>query len=194
MLSKVEIANLPILDLGGNAISSFTEGSKEANLVSAYWNAVRDEMLGKFNWSFAKKWLSLAEDTGYDIMRDDYEYAYTLPSDYIRDVLSGTREINYVRKGTNILSNETPFNLEYIWRIEDTTLWPLYFDEVVAARLRSRLAIPLSKKGTKTTDWYQMYLLELDQAKTQDAMQGKPTTEEINGHTADTDTILQSRK
>ena len=194
MYSKVKICNLALTaGLGANPITSFTEGTKEADLCNDLFDLLRDMLLAAHPWDFAKKWVSLAEDASYTIMDARYSYAYAPPSDYIRPVRGETRPINFERRGAVLLSNDSPLKLEYIYRIEDTTLYPIYFVNALAALIRANVAGPLAKKGAKTTNWWNLYGIVFEQAKALDGQESKPTAEENHGHTDDTDTFLSSR-
>lgn len=196
MASKNEIATIAFRDLGGKAVSDFdNENSKEAKLAQDYWDSNRDRLLGKFNWGFAKKWASLAQEVD-DIIDPKWDYKYALPNDYIKmskEETEKTLGTNYEIRQKSLYINIESVKIEYIFRIEDTTKWPEWFQNVVVARLRSKWQVPLAKKGTKVVNWYQIYLLTLEESKGIDAEQSNPTEEEKGNHTDENDTWLNSR-
>jgi len=61
MPSDVEIANLALDTIGARAtISSFTEGSNEANVIQRWYVRLRNELLRKAPWNFALQTVNLA--------------------------------------------------------------------------------------------------------------------------------------
>ena len=78
MLSSVDIANIALVELGGQMIRSFDENNKPARLVNLAYPTCRDWLLSSYRWSFARKTreLSLLEQTS-----PDWTYVYQLPSD-----------------------------------------------------------------------------------------------------------------
>ena len=196
MASKNEIATIAFRDLGGQPVSDFdNQTSKEAKLAQDYWVSNRDRLLGKFNWGFAKHWASLALESD-DILDPKWEYKFALPSDYIKMSKEETEKsigTNYEIRDGSLYINQEAVKIEYIRRIVDTTKWPEWFQNVVVARLRSKWQVPLAKKGTKVVNWYQIYLLTLEESMGLDAEESNPTETEKGGHTDENDTWLQSR-
>ncbi len=193
MASKVQIANLALSVLGSAQVSDLdTETTKEANLVNTFWDQVVQEVLEDHTWDFAKEWSSLAEDAAYTMVDEKYEYAYTLPSGYIRMSKvenDDAGHVEYVRRGEHLLCNESPFKIEYIKEITDVSKYPPHFIMAVAGKLRIYLAIGLKKKGAKSVDWLGIYLNEiLPEARQRDARQSRPTNDDAVKHTKDNDT------
>lgn len=87
MSSQVEIANMA-LDLIGtrSTISSFTEGSAEANAVSRHWSNAVDAILRSAHWNFARKQVALAvlkDATQGQATPTPWLYEYSYPSDCV---------------------------------------------------------------------------------------------------------------
>jgi hypothetical protein len=91
----------------------------------------RDEVLEAHAWRFALKRKALAMPTGVDIP-DSYEYAYSLPSDYLRALSIFSDEYasdhigaaDYIIEDDLIFTNMEDATLHYIARVTDTTKWP----------------------------------------------------------------------
>lgn len=193
-MNKIQICNLALYPLGGNPISSLDEGSKEANLCKDLYPTMVLSVLSIHKWNFAKVEVSLAESSTYAMLDDRFEFAYQLPSDYVRMSRPEDRDINYERRGQVLVTNESPFDIEYIASITDTILFPELFAEAVAARLSVPMAMPLARKGTPTAvDLYKLYLVALSEAKLADAQDEKPYQADSVKHTAETDSWIKSR-
>lgn len=194
MASQVDICNLALRDIGANPISSIEETSKEAKVCADYWSLLLDELLEEHPWDFAKKWVALALDGTHTFIDSRYDYAYTKPNDYIR-MCDTELNFNYEVRGQLIVTNEEGAEIEYIWRITDTTKFPPYFIRALVSLLRSRICGPLAKKGSKTKDWkVEYYGVDLPRAKLHDARQGNPSASVKRSHTDATDTWLSSRE
>ena len=191
--SQVYILNLALMGVGAAQISSIEEASQEALVCKAQWGIAVASLLGMHEWSFAKKSASLAEDASFEMFDERYAYAYKIPTDFLRMTRGTTRPINYERRGDVLVSNESPFKIEYIYRIENPGVLPEYFVTALAAYISSQIALPLAKKGSRAVNYYQLFSIKLDMAKNEDAQQGKETDEEEHGATDQSDTFLSSR-
>ena len=58
--TQVTISNTALRMLGANAITSFTDGSDAAAICSALYPNIKDQSLGMYPWSFAKKKVTLS--------------------------------------------------------------------------------------------------------------------------------------
>lgn len=193
-MNRVQICNLAIYPLGGNAITALTENSKEANLCNDLYLSMVKIVLGAHKWNFAKKEVTLAEATDYEMLDDRFEYAYQLPSDYIRLSRPEERDVVFERRGRVLATNETPFSIEYIASITDESLFSDLFAQAVAARLSVPLAQPLARKGSPgSKDLYIFYLTMLQDAMMEDAQDEKPDQADSVKHTNETDSWLKAR-
>ena len=193
-MTKVEICNLALYPLGGNAISSLTEGTKEANLCNDLYLNMLKVVISAHKWNFAKKEVSLAESATYTMLDERFEYAYQLPSGFIRMSRTSTRGTIYERRGEVLCTNETPFVIEYITLIEDVNLFPEMFAHAVAARLSVPMAQPLVRKGSPgAIELLKLYFAVLGEAKLEDSQNEKPYLDDSVVHTESSDTWLKSR-
>jgi hypothetical protein len=82
--SQVGIINLALLAIGVKRISAVypTETTPQAIDANDCWEYVRDEVLAKKDWAFAKTRAVLAQNATSPTAM--YDYAYTLPSDFLR--------------------------------------------------------------------------------------------------------------
>ena len=96
--SAVGIANMALQRIGARGtISSFTDGSANANKVNTVWDMVFQEVLSARDWKFAKTRIELEQNSSSPV--GGYLYAYSLPSDFLR--LCKPREIPEERRIAN---------------------------------------------------------------------------------------------
>lgn len=194
MFSQVDICNKAILPLGsGKPIQAITENTQAAILCKALWDTWVDEVLSEHDWSFARKWIALAEDAAYTFLDSRYDTAYNLPGDFIRFTRTETSRENFERRGAHLVSNNDALEIEYIYRLKDYPKYPIYFVNALAARARVDLYGPLAKKGSSTLEQFKIYKAFLAIAMKADAQQENQTDEEIHGHTNENETFLSSR-
>lgn len=80
--SDIGIVNLGLIDLGVSPIAALSEDSGAAIAANAVYDYLRDEVLQARNWRFAKTRVALAQNTTSPVAV--YDYAYTLPADFLR--------------------------------------------------------------------------------------------------------------
>ena len=80
--SKVGIVNLALTRIGVKRISALSEDSVPAIAANGIWEYVFDEVLEAMDWAFAKTRVALAQNVTSPV--SGYEYAYTLPADFLR--------------------------------------------------------------------------------------------------------------
>jgi len=80
--SVVGVINMGLSRIGIKRIASLTEDSTQAIAANAVWEYVRDEVLEAKDWRFAKTRVALAQNAATP--EYGYDYAYTLPVDFLR--------------------------------------------------------------------------------------------------------------
>lgn len=156
MASEVGIANAALRLIGENTITSFTDGSPEANFIADRYEEVRDSLLRSHNWNFAVKRRKLAQLSASPAFGWDYQYQ--LPSDWLRTVSvhdndAGVGALNYREENGKLLTNAPEVYLRYVARVTDPNLMPPDFREALAYRLAVEGAITLVQS---TTVWDRM--------------------------------------
>lgn len=76
------MVNLSLLRIGANTISDLSDGSPNAVKANAVWSFVRDEVLQAKDWRFAKIRYEMTVSETAPLY--GYQYAYPLPSDFLR--------------------------------------------------------------------------------------------------------------
>jgi len=77
-----DIANIALVRLGANTISSINDGSPNASHIMMVWDYVRSEVLQLRDWRFAKMKAELTRHPSSPLY--GYAYAYALPNDFLR--------------------------------------------------------------------------------------------------------------
>lgn len=194
MASQVQICNLALVDIGAKTINALDDGSVEADVCDEVYDLLLEMVLEAHTWDFAKKWVALAEDAGYTMIDEQYDYAYELPADYIRMSRMEDKDSLYEVRGSTLLTNVEDANIEYIQKITDPTKYPSHFVRAFSARMRLPLAMKVTNKGSKAIDFATLYYsADLPQAKSDDARQGNPSQETKIRHTNETDSWLSAR-
>lgn len=143
MASKVDIANMALLELGAQPIIAFTDNTTSGRRVSAAWNSVVDEVLSKGFWSTVTVRTQLA--TLSDAPEYEFDYLFQLPTNpyclVVQSVSDGFGDIpEWRREGDKLLTYYSPVLIKYTARITDTTVWGPHLTEAVSWGLVSRLA------------------------------------------------------
>lgn len=181
MPSETDLANVALRHIGGTRITSFTDGSKNANAVNDIYVSVRDGLLAKHNWNFATQRVELARSA--TVPAFEFDYGYVLPSDWIRtisvhdnDAGAGSMEFRVETNGTErviVASRENVF-LRYVARITDPNMWPTDFISALEYALARALAIPVANSNTLSDSMAGHARAQLGAAKSADAIGASP--------------------
>ena len=107
----------------------------------------------------------------------DWDYAYSLPSDYLRAIHTED-DVKFVREGIYILSNESELKIKYIAQITDETLFSPAFVVAFAQRLAAEAAFALTTDPKTVEAEFNVYKEKSRMAKGIDAQEGIGEREE----------------
>lgn len=149
MTTKTALASQSLLLLGAGAISSFAEGSNEAEIVKSFYEDFIKDALSRYPWSFAlrRKRLTLSPETPVNQWRYKYhEDPATLRtfglynSDNVgaQPLLGG-----WARQGKHYLTNYKPLYAEFTTRVGEGD-FPAYFVEYAKYAFAAILAVPVA--------------------------------------------------
>lgn len=154
-VSKVMIANLALGKIGNNnPIESFDEASAQAKACKRWYEACRLQALEAFDWSFARKRLTLATH-GDEADEDEWAYRYQYPADcvvarYIVNPLGKEADpvpydIEVSANGTkSIVTNMEDAVLVFTFDQETVTMFSWHFIDTLSALLGWRIAPALN--------------------------------------------------
>ena len=174
--SKVSISNQSLVKCGADTITSFTDGSHEANVCSTMYDNVAKGLMYYTFWNFAitKVALSLTTDTPLD---KTYTKVHSLPGDVVRIKgvfdSSGFYTTDYSVEGTKIYSNTDPLNIEYVQETAEAN-FPGFFLEALIAKLAMEINESITGIGTLTSRLGEDFGIKLRAARIADAQEHPP--------------------
>lgn len=157
-LSVTKICNLSLSDLGSLRINNFddaTESSTQAILCRLHYEPVRDALLRRYSWRFARARKILSRDT----VTPDFEWAfqYALPTDYMAMVsiyegrFSDENVRNYALEGDRLLTDESTddstLEIRYVKKVTDVTKFDPLFVQLLVLQLDLKLVMPLTQSA-----------------------------------------------
>ena len=87
-LSDVALCARALIRIGAAPITSFSDGSAEAEIAGALYGSTRDGLLSAYAWGFATGQVALTQLETAPVA--DFDYAYQLPNDYLRALSAGS--------------------------------------------------------------------------------------------------------
>lgn len=153
--TETDVVNLALREIGTYRISDLrTEDSADAEVARDVYDETVLECLAGHEWRFAIKQAALQQGTITPSAR--YDYAYDLPSDFVRlssvsesdDMLVPLLDFDVIDSPNTpgvqaIIANVGSVYIEYVYERTEPARWPPWFVAFVVARLASRLASPL---------------------------------------------------
>jgi hypothetical protein len=174
-LSDIGLCSRALIRIGAAPITSFSDGTAEAEIAGALFGPVRDALLSAYAWSFASGQVALAQLVDDPVA--DYDHAFQLPDDYLRALSAGAgtkgRGLNYrIARGV-LHTNSDSVILTYIFRPEEEE-FPPYFDQAIIARLAAEFTIPITENTSRAETLYKLAEGEFRRARQIDAQQDSP--------------------
>jgi len=148
-IGDVGICNEVLIGLGARPIASFNENTDGALACSNVFATVRDDLLAQHDWPCAVKRVELSPLAQAPAF--GYAYLFPLPGDCIRvqGVSSlgrfGEPVLDYRLESGNILCNQNPIGLYYVWRNDVLSSWPAGMISLFKYRLRWALAYAITR-------------------------------------------------
>jgi len=168
-ISQVQICNMSLSHVGDKQnIESITENTAQAKICNLWYDYSRQQSLEAYNWSFARKRLTLATHSD-DPPEDVWGYRYQYPSDAVI-----MREIE---NPLGALADAPPYAIEssldntektivtdiedaigiYTFDLQTTTLFSPFFVEMFSYALASHIAFTLTGERAIKGDMVQMF-------------------------------------
>lgn len=163
--SKIDIASQALGLLRADVISSFDQGTREADIVKLYYDDFVQDILSRFAWSFCTKKRLLNQTTA---PLNEFKYAHIYPAEALRlwaVYASGTVgapvinefDIQAPEGSRRILSNQEVLYGEYTCYIDEAN-WPGYFTHFAIHAFAALIAMPVTDDEAletrfKTLSW-----------------------------------------
>ncbi|WP_419797625.1 MAG: hypothetical protein ACNI26_15190 [Terasakiella sp.] len=181
-LTKIGLCSRALLKIGARTISSFEDGSAEAEVAQNLYPGVRDALLSSYPWSFATAQTRLARLTSRPIA--DFSYAYQLPVDFLRALSVGTGDLgrgaSYRIQEKRLHCDMEDVVLTYIFRPEPTE-FPPYFTQCLITHLAAEFCLPLTESASRGEALLRFGEKDLMKARNIDAQQQTPQQIDLNG-------------
>ena len=183
----VEIANTPIkicsrasLLIGGNPISSFTDGSSESIVAGAMYEDMARAALTNCRWRFSTSQEQLNRLSEAPTGR--FDAAYQLPSGLLllNAVTVNDFNISYDTYGSKVYcdaSDNEVLIADYVFRAEENT-WPPYFVVAVEYIMAGVLAISVARDAAMAKMMEEKAAMQMMQARRLHSQQ--QTTKKLN--------------
>ena len=145
--TSIKICSRASLLIGGNPISSFTDGSSEATVAGAMYEDIARAALTNCRWRFSTNQAELNRLS--DAPTGRFDSAYQLPSDLmlLNAVTVNDFNIKYDTYGSKIYcdagTNDT-LVADYIFRADESN-WPPYFVVAVEYTMAAVLAVSVAR-------------------------------------------------
>lgn len=143
--SAISISNDALLLIGGNSITSFSDGTREAEVASALYSDTYESLLVTNWWTFSLYQRQLAQETDSPLF--GYQYAYALPSDLIR-----LKSVRYNHKyriyQDKLYSDNNEVYINYQFTPNEGKL-PAHFVQALKFELASLFAIAIGEDTSK---------------------------------------------
>lgn len=174
--SSINICSQALLKIGASGITSFEDGTAEAEISANLYSQIRDALLSSYPWSFAIMQTKLARLEQTPLA--DYRYAYLLPSDFLRVISAGNgnrgRGTEYKIVKDCLYSNHQQINLTYIYRPLENN-FPAYFCEALINKLAYEFCLPLTESTTRAEFLSKVAEDSINRARSIDAQQSTPS-------------------
>ncbi len=177
--SALTLSRRALMKLGAIHITSFGEGTPEANIAAEIYPPTRDMLLSTHPWSFASKRRPIAGDQNWS--SSNATNSFFLPSDFLRvisatalDVPTGRApSLHYTINGDTLQTDSDRVFLHYIARVP-ASLWPSFFQNVMIDHLAAEFCLPLTENTSRTEFLSRRAERSLQRAKLIDSQQDSP--------------------
>lgn len=175
-LTSIAICSRALIKLGADSITSFEDGTAEAEVAASLYGLIRDALISAHPWSFATGQVELAQLASEPVA--DFAHAYQLPSDFLRVLSAGVsgrgRGIDYRIAERRLHTDVSSVTLTYIFRPDEQT-FPPFFDQALISRLAAEFCIPLTDSTSRSEALRKVAEDEFQRAKSIDGQQESPT-------------------
>ncbi|TVR97361.1 MAG: hypothetical protein EA406_09870 [Rhodospirillales bacterium] len=175
-LTAIDLCSRALVKIGARPISSFSEGTVEAQVAASLYPVVRDALLSAHPWNFATRQRSLARLATSPVA--DYANAFALPADCLRVISCGRpgrgRGLTYRIEGRTLCTNVDQVVLTYL-ADTDEAMFPPFFVAALIARLAAEFCIPLTDSTSRWIGLSRAADDEVRRAKLADAQEDTPS-------------------
>jgi hypothetical protein len=182
MATLLEIYNRVALVLGATQIQSLDEDRKLVELIDRHYQPVLKEVLRAYPYNFCTKQASLSSSNlSADQPIFGWDFAYDLPSDYVR-LVEQEDKYPFIIRGTSLYTNIANPNFEYVWLQLDPTTYDELFCRAFANRMAFSFAADLTGSQAKTQECWAQYQDSLHEARLINARENDRQVDQGTGY------------
>lgn len=177
MATKFDIITQASISLDGNAVSSFRDDTREVEVFQPIYDRVKRSELSSYLWNFNTFTEKLAREA---VTPTDgrWRYQYLPPTNLLRIV--NVQDANgfpapYQFETGRIFSNHEELFAKYQRNIDESDL-PVFFIDVLVARLAFEAAQPLTGEARVVDRTFQKYNVMLRRARNVDTKENPAPT------------------
>src|SRR6056300_1742026 len=156
--TKLSICSDALIMLGASPLSSFSDGTDEAQVADRLYDDVRDTLLMQYPYSWTLKKVQVARLLDTPI--NEWKYKYQLPGDRLglpkavfpTSAISERPVRDYEIYAGGLYTNLETVYIDYQYRPEPTD-FPPYFVRLLKTALAAEFAEPITDQLTKA-DYY----------------------------------------
>lgn len=149
MASVTDICNAALLKLGEKRITDAgfaTPENERERVCAAHYERIRDREMRKNRWNFSIKRATLAPDETAPVY--EYDYAFSVPADFMRLVQVFETRKGYKLEGGKILTNVgDEINIRYVKKVTVVNEMDAIFRDALASALAVELCERLPGKS-----------------------------------------------
>ena len=169
--SKVNICNISLAALGEAPIRDFDENNKRARMCDIFYEQVKDYILSKHDWTFARSFKALQQ---LDLPADEIPigmYVYQIPDDCKtpRNIHPLGHRDMWEIMADRLFANKETVSLYYTKRDVPVTLFTDGFANLVSIALAVRMAPAITQDKALTKALYEQYIRERSECWESDA-------------------------
>lgn len=177
-MNKTDIANIGLLLLGANRITSMDEESTEARIAQSFYPSAHDWVLRAYPWNCVTARAELAEEEEKPL--NEYTYKYKLPSECIRVFeVWNHKNIEFIRKptrlwsveGRSLLYDHKPCIIVYSRNDLSEVHYDNHVQRVIAYQLALDMSFAITQSSRVLGDMKVLRDEVLYEAKTTDALE-----------------------
>ena len=171
---NIKIVNSALTRSGHNQITSFDDGSAEAEVAQANYDEVVASALSSYPWSFANKYKQINKLSGTP--DNEWDYQYQLDSDLLKLIVVEVngQNIDYERVGDVVYCDESDnVYAEYVYEPAEAT-WPHDFKEAIITRLEALFLRALADKDKEAEARDSRADFQFSRARNNDAKNKSP--------------------
>lgn len=172
--ADTDLVNRAFGKIDARSITSFSDGTKEADLATDYYESTLDELLAEHPWRFAMTRVELSQTTAVT----GWDYAFSLPSDLVKIVemadnenFNGAARFRHHREGNSILTYTDQMWLRYVYQFRTVSRMPPLFQEAFCQRFASYVGPHLDRSRAQSESLYEQSERTLAKAKSSEAQE-----------------------